>query len=239
MDKELFSIIKNFHSQGDDFIVGKRNHIKTFPFNNMVINVKSFKIPSLFFGIIYKFLRQSKAKRSYFYSKKLIECNIGTPKPLAFYENKTWLRLLDSYYVCEHLQVDYVFKDLFNKNFDELLVVLKQFAHFTFQLHESGIEFLDHSPGNTLIKEVSKDEFEFYLVDLNRMKFHTNMSFETRMKNFSRITPSESMIKVISSEYAKLYGKREDEVFNLMWKYVSQFQNRKTLKNKIKKIFNI
>ena len=31
--------------------------------------------------------------------------------------------------------------------------ILRQFTRFSFNLHEKGIEFLDHSPGNTLIKK--------------------------------------------------------------------------------------
>ena len=109
-------------------------------------------------------------------------------------------------------------------------MILKQFTHFTFNLHEKGIEFLDHSPGNTLVKKQQDGNYEFYLVDLNRMNFHTTMSFKTRMKNLSRITPSEAWVRIISSEYSKLYGKNEEEVFYLMWKYNLKFQNKVNFK---------
>ncbi|WP_395046215.1 lipopolysaccharide kinase InaA family protein, partial [Flavobacterium sp.] len=225
----------NFDSLGSDFVIGKRNKIKIIPYNNILLNIKLFKTPIFLNGIIYKFFRKSKAERSYNYAKILIEKGIGTPNPVGFYENKSDLRLLDSYYICEHLQPDFVFKELFNVYIEDLENILKQFAHFCFKMHENGIEFLDHSPGNTLIKKVDDNKYEFYLVDLNRMKFHQEMDFKTRMKNLNRITPSEAMIKTISFEYAKLYGKSEEETFALMWKYTSEFQEKSNNKSRLKK----
>ena len=239
MDKALLDIINKFDSLGSDFVVGKRNKIKIIPYNNIILNIKSFKKPIFLNGIIYKFFRKSKAERSYNYAKILTNKGIGTPNPIAFYENKSNFRLLDSYYICEHLSPDYVFKNLFITHIEDLETILKQFTHFTFNLHENGIEFLDHSPGNTLIKKVSPDKYEFYLVDLNRMKFHKEMDFKTRMKNLNRITPSEAMIKTISFEYAKLYGKSEEETFKLMWKYTSDFQEKASKKSQFKKKLGI
>lgn len=239
MNKELLEIIHNFESLGQDFVVGNRNKIKIIPYNGVLLNIKSFKIPGFINGIIYRFFRKSKAERSYVYAKVLKDNHIGTPEPIAFYENKTWLQLLDSYYICEHLEVDYVFKELFNKDIPELDEILKQFAHFCFKLHESGIEFLDHSPGNTLIKKRAENQYDFYLVDLNRMKFHNKMDFTTRMKNLRRITPSEYMVKIISSEYAKLCNKTENEVFEEMWKHNVLFHKKFDRKRKIKKKLNI
>lgn len=239
MNNELLNIITNFDSLGSDFVIGKRNKIKTIPYNDIILNVKSFKIPFFFNGIVYKFFRKSKAERSYNYAKILSEKGIGTPNPIGFYENKSAFRLLDSYYICEHLSPDYVFKDLFNTPNENLDDILRQFTYFTFNLHERGIEFLDHSSGNTLLKKVSQDKYEFYLVDLNRMKFHKEMDFKTRMKNFNRITPSEAMIKIISFEYAKLYGKPEEETFQLMLKYASEFQEKARRKIRLKKKLGI
>lgn len=235
MNQQLLYIVKNFETIGENFTIGKRNKIKLIPYNNVILNIKSFKIPSLINGIIYRFFRKSKARRSYEYAKILAQKNIGTPNPIAFYENKSAIRLLDSYYICEHLKVDYVFINLFENNVENLDSILTQFATFTFLLHENGIEFLDHSPGNTLIKEISQNNYAFYLVDLNRMNFHTEMSFKKRMKNFSRISPSESMIKIISQEYARLYQKPAEDVFALMWHYNVKFQRKTQRKKEIKK----
>lgn len=236
MNEELITIIHDFEKSGQVLVEGKRNKIKIFQYRGITINVKSFKVPILINGLIYKSFRKSKAKRSFENAQILINKGIGTPKPIAFYENFNWLLLRESYYICEQLQPDLVFKNFVENTFrpdsDE---ILKGIAKFSYLLHENGIEFLDHSPGNTLIKKNQEGVYEFYLVDLNRMKFHDAMSFDLRMKNLSRLTPSKEMIKVISTEYARLYNKNPEEVFELLWKYTFDFQKKYYRKIKIKK----
>ena len=166
MDNNLLNIINNFDSLGNDFVIGKRNKIKIIPYNDILLNVKLFKTPIFLNGIIYKYFRKSKAKRSYNYAKILIEKGIGTPNPIAFYENKSNFRLLDSYYICEHLSPDYVFKDLFITHIEDLEIILKQFTHFTFNLHENGIEFLDHSPGN-ILRSFKKKQIKLIFIAIN------------------------------------------------------------------------
>lgn len=239
MDQELLHIINNFETEGTTFVSGKRNKIKLFSYHNLTISIKSFKIPIFINGVVYRFFRKSKAKRSFLYAKKLESLQIGTPKPIAYFENKTAIRLLESYYICEHLHVDYVFKDLFNTDIDDLEKILKQFAHFCFKLHENGIEFLDHSPGNTLIKKNNSGNYDFYLVDLNRMKFHKSMDIGLRIKNMSRLTPNEYMIQTIAFEYAKLIHENETEIFTLLWNSTNAFYQKFDKKKELKKKLNI
>jgi hypothetical protein len=97
---------------------------------------------------------------------------------------------------------------------------------------------MDHSPGNTLIKKVSEDEYEFFLVDLNRMNFHESMNFDMRMKNLSRLTPKKEMIAIMSDEYAKHYAKTSSQIFEKMWGATSKFQaafvKKQIMKKKLK-----
>lgn len=237
MNEALFKIVKDFDNSGQDFVIGKRNKIKIFDYQSTKLAVKSFKKPIFFQAIVYRFFRKSKAERSFLHAKILESKNIGTPKPIGFYENKTFFGLLDSYYMCEHLKPDFLFKDLIENDTHthDLPQILKQFTQFTFRLHQEGIEFLDHSPGNSLFKKKEDGTYEIYLVDLNRMRFHDSMSFELRMKNLSRITPYQEMIKMISAEYALLYNKEEKQVFDLLWKLTYEFQERYYRKKRIKK----
>jgi hypothetical protein len=86
-----------------------------------------------------------------------------------------------------------------------------------------------------LVKKNEAGTFDFFLIDLNRMKFHKEMDFNLRMKNLCRLTPSEYMVQVISYEYAKLYDKPKEEVFQLMWKYTDAFFNKALKKRNFKK----
>ena len=233
--KELQEILENFDSKGTTFIAGNRNSIKLFEFENKTINVKSFKIPNFFNKIIYSFFRKSKAFRSFNFAQKLTQMGIGTPKPIAFYEQKSFLGLGRSFYISEHLKFDLMFRDLVeNENYPNSDEILKQFTAFSFKMHQNGIEFLDHSPGNTLIVQ-NGNLYNFYLVDLNRMNFHSKMDFHLRMKNLSRLTPHIEMVKKISVAYAMLSGENENLIFDTLWKYTSEFQYRYFRKKRIKK----
>jgi len=232
----LNTIIKNFNESGVLFGDGKRNKIKLFEVDGKTINVKSFKIPNLVNSIIYKYFRKSKAKRSFEFASYLIENGIGTPEPIGYFENFSWLGLKDSYYVSEHLYCDLTFRELVQfEDYAEHEIILRQFTQFCFLLHQKGIEFKDHSPGNTLIKKIANEKYAFYLVDLNRMEFHQNMSFELRMKNLSRLTPKREMIEIMCNEYAKISGEKEEVVFETLWKYTSEFQYKFHRKKALKK----
>ena len=231
------SNILNFKSSGKIFGDGKRNIIKLFELEGKTVNVKSFKIPNLINKIAYKYFRKSKARRSFEYATLLLEKGIGTPEPIAYLENYNWIGLKDSYYVSEHLQCDLTYRELVEiPNFPDHENILRQFTQFSFHLHERGVEFLDHSPGNTLIKKTREGKYEFFLVDLNRMNFYDQMDFEQRMKNLSRLTPQKGMIAIMSNEYAKWYpAKSEAEIFEKMWFYTIEFQEKFFRKQRLKK----
>ena len=217
--KILSDCISNFNSSGKLFGDGKRNTIKLFYLAGKTINIKSFKIPHLINKIAYSYFRKSKARRSFEYATTLLEKGIGTPEPIAFFENYDIVGLKDSYYVSEHLECDLTFRDLVEiPDYPDHDSILRQFTKFCFDLHEKGIEFLDHSPGNTLIKKNAEGNYDFFLVDLNRMQFHESMSFEIRMKNLCRLTPIKEMVTVMSNEYAKVSGESEQLIFETLWK---------------------
>ena len=189
--------------------------------------------------IIYKHFRKSKAERSFEFANLLIERGIGTPEPIAFYQNFDAIGLKDSYYISEHLECDLTFRDLVEiPDFPENEIILRQFTRFSYDLHQKGIEFLDHSPGNTLIKKRNDGKYDFFLVDLNRMLFHKSMSFEVRIKNLCRLTPKKEMIAIMSNEYAKISGESEQLIFETLWKMTADFQfkffRKKRLKKKLK-----
>jgi len=228
--------ILQFNSSGKYFVQGQRNAIKLFEIDGITLNIKSFKKPNLINKIVYRYFRKSKARRSFEYASKLMDLGIGTPKPIAYFENFDFIGLNDSYYVCEHLENVFEFRALVqNSDFNQRESILRQFIGFSYQMHQKGVEFLDHSPGNTLIKDNNDGTYSFYLVDLNRMKFHESIDFQSRMKNLSHLTPQKEMIVIMANEYAKLSGEMEQNVFETLWKFTSNFQFRFHRKKNIKK----
>ena len=235
-EKQLVTIINNYDQAGEDFGNQDRNSLKLFNLNGMTVNVKSFKVPNLVNQIAYKFFRKSKAQRSFEYANRLATLSIGTPEPIAFFEFKSGLLFRKSYYISEHLHYDLTYRELTTDfNYPNHETILRAFTRFTFKLHENGINFLDHSPGNTLI-QINNGVYKFYLVDLNRMRFE-NMTFEERIKNFAKLTIHKSMVEIMSDEYAKLINRDYNKVYELMWSETEAFQNRfhnkRRIKNKI------
>ncbi|WP_452226017.1 lipopolysaccharide kinase InaA family protein [Lacinutrix cladophorae] len=230
----LKDYILNFDNQGDDYGNQKRNSLKLFQLNDLTINIKSFRVPNLVNQIVYRFFRKSKAERSFVYANKLLDLQIGTPHPIAYFELPSPLLFKKSYYVSEHLDYELTFRELsHNPDMPDHDKILRAFTRFTFMLHEKGIHFLDHSPGNTLIKKVGA-EYQFYLVDLNRMEFK-EMSFNERIHNFARLTMYKPIVETMSDEYAKVSGEDYNKVFNLMWKETEAFQEKFHRKRRLKK----
>lgn len=225
LEPRLKGVLKNFSETGEYVTKGERNVIKKFAIDGAVFNIKKFKTPNVFQAFVYQFLRKSKAKRSYAYGSKLIDFEIKTPFPVGYSETFS-VGLKESYYISEQVDFDFDFRDLIHKpKYPNREEILKQFTAFCFQLHENNINFLDHSPGNTFVKDRGEGTYDFYLIDLNRMRFDT-LSIDQRMHNLRRLWLSKTMINIISIEYAKLSANEIEEVHGLLSKHSRAFQKK-------------
>ncbi len=232
---EINEIISNFETQGKAFDDRKRNSLKLFEVQGEVVNVKSFKIPHIFNRIAYKFFRSSKAQRSFDYAHKLLQKGINTPLPIAYFEEESFL-FGKSYYVSKHLDYDLTYRELCTSGhiYEGNVEILAAFARFTYELHKRGIHFLDHSLGNTLIV-VNNAVYDFYLVDLNRMKFG-EMDFKTRMNNFARLSHNPRDIAIMAKAYAKESSENEDQVYKAMYEATQSFREKALKKKRLKRI---
>ncbi len=230
----ILDFIKDFESQGEYVTKGERNVIKSFDLHGEKVNIKSFRVPKAFNSFVYKFIRPSKAKRSFEYAEKLLLNAIKTPFPIAYIENYSTFGLKESYYVSAHIDYDFDFRALIHDPlFENRRFILEKFAEFCFQLHENNVNFLDHSPGNTLIVKRDK-HYDFYLIDLNRMKFEP-MNLEQRMENLKRLWLSKLMIHIISKRYAELANKDLHEVQDVLLKHSQAFKRKINRKKYLKK----
>lgn len=222
---KLKDVLNNFSIKGEYVTKGERNVIKMVQLKGTSLNIKKFKTPNAFQSSVYQHIRKSKAKRSFEYASKLIELGINTPFPVGYLEVFSG-GLKESFFISEHINYDFDFRELIhNPEFKKRNEILRQFTQFTFKLHENGVNFLDHSPGNTLIIESDKNKFDFYLIDLNRMRFEP-MDFNARMHNFRRLWLSKTMMKVMAEEYAELYNKPVDGTYALMLHHSRVFQKK-------------
>ena len=229
---QILECIQKFDSEGEILYEG-RNKIKTFMVDDFKINVKAFRVPNLINRVVYRFFRKSKAERSFVYANILKNKGIGTPEPIAYFEENSALRFGKSFYISRQVDYDLTFRELVTEPaYPENEKILRAFTRFTFSLHENDIHFLDHSPGNTLIQK-KNEGYNFYLVDLNRMVFKKLTDTE-RYMNFSRLTPKREMVEIMADEYSKLIDKPASEVFAKMWFYTSSFQKKYWKKQRLK-----
>ena len=234
--KECLGIIESFSDTGSKVDDRGRNVIKKFEIEGLMVNVKSFKPPHLINSFAYKYIRKSKARRSFEYAQELLRRGILTPEPLAFFEFLGLWGLGKSFYFSRHLDYDYTFYDL-RDNYREPMIedLLRQFARFAFELHERGIYHKDFSAGNILIK-VEEGQSSFYLIDLNRMKF-IELDFDLRMKNLSRLSEDAEVLRIIAGEYARIAGWDAEKVYVSLMNHTTEFRkkynHRMNLKHKL------
>ena len=235
-EKAILQLVTAFFDAGNLIVKGSRNTIKSNVLGEEKVNIKYFKKPGVFKSVIYSFFRSTKAKRSYDYANYLLEHNIPTPFPIAYVEERNQFGLLgDSYYVSEQIDYDFTIRELIHDPlFPERNVILEQFTEFTFRMHEAKVNFLDHSPGNTLIIKKGAGQYDFYLIDLNRMQFE-NLSIEARMDNFKKMWLSKSMVKVIAKKYAELSGQSEEKLHAVLLEKTLDFKRKITKKKWLKR----
>ena len=241
--EELINLIENYDELTTYLFKGSRNSIKiTTLSTGQRVTIKSFKIPNAFNKRVYKFFRKPKGMRSFEHAGKLKELGVANPQAVAYFEYSTATTIRNTYYISEYVETGLTYRDLITqKNHPDRSVILEEFVRFSYDLHEKGIKFLDHSPGNTLIEKQADGTYKFYLVDLNRMKFNQTMSFSHRMKNLAHLTTNIQDIEKMAEHYARLIGRNSKEVFIRLWletiKFQFKFYKKKDLKFKIKRFY--
>lgn len=235
-EEELMNAIANFDQTGKILVKGSRNSIRKVKIQSQRLTIKSFQLPNFINKFVYRFFRKSKAQRSFEYGQKLIEEGFLTPKPVAWIEERKFFSLGRSYYISKRLKNHFTFRELINNpDFENHEEIIRAFAGFTHRLHQADILFLDHSPGNTLIKKEKKGGWKFYLVDLNRMKFK-KLSEREKINNFSTLSATPKMLDIMATEYAKLEGWPIKETIEKFKVADQNFRKRKSRKKKLKKL---
>jgi len=216
-----------FHTGGET-IYKSRNEIKVFDVNGVKINVKQYKVPIFINRIIYTFFCPSKAYRAYMYAFKLLAKGIDTPRPVAYILFKKTGLIHQCYFIS--LQSPYP-RNMYEFGKGSLTgreSIITSLAHYTAQLHESGIYHKDFSPGNILFQQTD-DEVKFLLVDINRMQFGP-VSIRKGCANFARLWGKDNIFSLLAREYAVVRHADIDECTRWVFDYRKRFWKRYTRK---------
>jgi serine/threonine protein kinase len=222
--ESLRSFVENlpdtFSTSGEVIYEG-RNCLKKFSIHNEEFIVKSFKKPHIINRIAYTFFRKSKAVRSYEHSLELLQAGIATPEPVAYIEIKTG-GLLDRSFFINRYENSY--KHIRNQMTGDDIPdgFIPAFAVFISQMHNNGILHKDLSPGNVLFKKIGS-EFSFMVVDINRMQFKENLTFDERCENFCRLTRNDDILSAIADAYTDFNNMHTAKTKEAILRYNKKF----------------
>ena len=222
--------IQSHFSENTQTIHKARNELKVISYQNIQTIVKSFKTPNLLRRVVYTYFRDSKAKKSYDNSIKLQEL---TPKPIGYIEFFQNGLINESYFISEKFDYDFTIREpLLDDSFEDKEEIFKEFARFTFRLHQNNILHQDYSPGNILIKK-ENGGYIFKVVDINRMEFR-ELSLNERVQNFNKLWANDEQISIIAKEYAKTCSEDENKCIKLALQYNTKHKNKMRLKRRLK-----
>ena len=93
--------------------------------------------------------------------------------------------------------------------------IIKKFVAFTYNLHKNCVYHKDYSAGNILVFKNEKDEYDFSLVDINRMEFKP-IDLELGLDNFAKLWLDSDNLQIIAKEYSKLSDVDEFKAINIL-----------------------
>ena len=194
------------------------------------LNIKDFHRPSFPNNIVYTNLRLSKARRSFENATRLLEMGFLTPEPIGWAEVKSGIRLTRSYYVSQQLEDVDTVRDW--ERFPDCDRLLHALAGLMARLFETGVWHKDFSPGNILFRRRG-EEYEFYLVDVNRMEF--DIKSRAKLMGFFRcITLQPDQTRRLARHYAEVTGQNpetiEREAIAQLEKYQAEKARHRLLK---------
>jgi len=238
-----YSLIEDFINQiPEDFnhlgyeIQGGRNELRLVSIHGISLVIKYFRKISFFNRIVYATIRKSKARRAFEHTKLLKKYGVTTPEPIAWincYRNGILYR---SYYVSLYTYYK-PFEELLKLPVAESEKALKAFARFTYKLHRIGVLHDDFTVKNVLF-DVFDDEYDYSLIDINRMRF-CSYSIEKGIRNLERLKIPADKMGIIAAEYARLAQINELRMLNAMTFYRIQYLMKISIRKWFKSLLKI
>ena len=193
--------------------------------------VKSFKIPHIINRFAYTFLRDGKAKKSYQNATKLSKLGVATPEPIGIIEFFKLGLLSNSYFISVYEPYDFTIREVFHHKVDNYKEILKQFAKFTYEIHQKGVWHVDYSLGNILITKIN-NTYKFSLVDINRMEFKSIKGYEG-LKNLNKFwAKDKNDLILLAREYAIAANLNEKKAIEIALNEAKILETKINLKRK-------
>lgn len=197
----LTQLPDTFACQGE-IIYDARNQIRliTTP-DGETVCIKRFHRPRMLNRYIYRYLRDSKAKRSYENGLYLLAHGVGTPEPIAYIETLARGGLDYAYLITRRSELTRLNREFTLAYTPELEDTIRPLARFTAHMHNEGILHLDFSPGN-ILWDKTDDGYRFEMIDINRMAFGP-VDLKAGCYSIRRLCARGHFFDVFADEYAQ------------------------------------
>lgn len=209
-----------------------RNLVTRVSYAGVDLVVKQFKIPNGINKVVYSWLRQSKARRSYEYAQKLLTMGIDTAEPVSYIEIRKSGCFHTGYFVSKFLE-DNLLHTIEKCDTDTQQAIIRDFARFTADMNYNKVFHKDYNSGNIFFRK-DGGNYRFALIDINRLRFRRPNRNEA-LSSLERLNLSRLLTVQIAAEYAEVRGWNPDTTCGavLMRKGMNM---RKRMKNLIKRL---
>lgn len=193
----------HFDREGTE-IFKNRNAIRQYKIGEDSVVVKQFTLSHAFNRFVYRWLRKSKAQRSYEYAAQLRALGVGSPEPLGFCDTGTFWQIGYCYYASRASTLRYNFRDAVETQQPDEAEILRAIAETTARMHEGGFWHKDYSGGN-ILWDRTPSGIAVEIIDLNRMRLGS-VSLELGCAAFDRLDISAAQQRVLAEAYAAVRG---------------------------------
>jgi tRNA A-37 threonylcarbamoyl transferase component Bud32 len=199
------------------------------------LHIKRYNYQSTFYALKNLF-RTSRAKRVWKVAQNLIECNIPTPQPISFLEQRKGRLLIKSFFISKKidgaLPLNSAIQELktgrSSQGTTQKKMLIQQVAHLVRALHECGICHRDLKASNILLQKKPGQEQKLYLVDLDSARVQTRILTKERIRDLARLNASLFYATGISTadrfrflrDYLRTRNPR-DEKLHLYWNAIA------------------
>ncbi len=229
--EEILPRISHIFANSGTTIYKIRNEVKVIEINGLKLCVKSYGKPNIINRFAYAYIRDSKAKRSYYNAFKLKEMGVATPEPVCWIEDRNQRGFINrSYYISLYKEHDFTLAKVFNHDLPGKETIIRDFANYACNvLHKQGIRHLDLGQGNVLVNRI-KNGYAFCLVDINRIQFNSTKTRRNGFSNLRRLGGTPIEMSMLANYYAE--AKNQNPVWGIIQLsfYKLRFQKFRSLK---------
>ena len=240
----LVSFINNIDDemQRGTTIFSGRNVVKRFEIDGFdrPIIVKRFRKPTFVNTLVYGHLRKTKARRAYLNAFEIIKRGFSTPTPFAFIEQTHCGLMGFCYYISGECNDAPIGSKIHPSAFDSTFA--QAFARYVVSLHSAGILHYDLNSTNVLYNN-ENEEFNFSLIDINRMKFCPLGLHPQRgevLENLTLFTGDLYVFSFVASKYIEIDKSAQFTLAEAVaWKqkHDRHYSRRKSFSHFFKKLF--